>query len=347
MRKLQRIILFIFLTGFSACGGDASDKPESRIPDAPKAEDATLNLSIKRFEQDLFALEKGDFSRDTAALFKKYGDFPELFTSRIIRVGSRQNPLFKQNISGFLNDPDIRSVYAEVQKQYAQVDFLQKGISEALGRYHRVFPDSVIPQVLTMVSGFNYNVVVADSTLGIGLDMYLGAKSQFYEWLALPLFKTRNMHRDMMVPDAVRAFVTANHEMQNPSEELIGAMVYHGKVIYFCQQLLPETDARMFLGYTPEEMAWCKANEGQIWAHFVDRKLFYSTDFNDQVKYINDGPFTPGFPKEAPAKAGVWLGWQIVLHYMERHPDMDLAALMAMQDARGLFKDSGYKPLRK
>lgn len=346
MTEFPKRLFFIFLTVLSACSGAGDSSTATRIPDAQELKTPDIRIRFDRFERDWFALNKQNFSADTAMLFKKYGSFPELFSSRIIRTGSRTQPLFRENILGFLNDPDIRTVYAEVQKQYPDIAFLEKPLSEGLNRYHRVFPDTLIPRVVTMVSGFNYSVAATDSVLAIGLDMYLGSKSQFYEWLAMPSYKVKNMHRDMIVADALRGFVTASHSFNQKQEDLISHMVYHGKIQYFCTQLLPNEAAERFLGYDKAQLDWCKANEGRIWSLFIDKKLFYSNDFNDQVSFINDGPFTPGFPKDSPPKIGVWLGWQIVSSYMEKNPKMSIAELLANTDAHQIFKSSGYKPAK-
>ncbi len=346
MTEFTKGLFFIFLTVFSACAGGGDSSTATRIPEATEVETPDIRIRFDRFDRDWFALRKETFTADTQKLFKRYGDFPALFSAKILRTGSPDQPLFRENVLGFINDPDIKTVYAEVQKQYPDIGFMEKPISEGLNRYHRVFPDSLIPRVVTMVSGFNYSVAATDSVLAIGLDMYLGQKSQFYEWLAMPSYKVKNMHREMIVADAIRGFVTASHPFSQKQEDLISYMVYHGKVQYFCTQLLPDTPPEHFLGYDKAQLDWCKANEGRIWSLFIDKKLFYSTDFNDQVSFINDGPFTPGFPKDSPPKIGVWLGWQIVKSYMDRNPKMGLAELMANTDAHQLFKSSGYKPAK-
>ena len=37
-----------------------------------------------------------------------------------------------------------------------------------------------MPEVVAFVSGFNYSIVASDSSLGIGLDMYLGKEYEYY-----------------------------------------------------------------------------------------------------------------------------------------------------------------------
>ena len=113
------------------------------------------------------------------------------------------------------------------------------------------------------------------------------------------------------------------------------------------QQLLVEESKENILTYTPQQLKWCEEHESDIWAHFMERKIFFSSDFQLRLDYINDGPFTKGFPKEAPSRVGVWLGVQIVNSYMVKHPDVTLQQLMNNQDLHQIFNQSGYKPNKK
>lgn len=338
------VSLIFFLTGFFACNS-SENKPEERlIPKVLEEEELNQSVFFARFEQDLFRSSDSTFTKDTLEIRKKYNSFFDLFTERIIRVGNNRQPLFKQNLLGFLNDPDIRSVYSESQKQYPELSAEEKVLSDAFNRYHRAFPDSLVPKVVTMISGFNYTIATSDSVLAIGLDMYLGSKCRFYELLAMPLFKTQNMNRSNIVPDAMRGFLMANFPMNASTDDLISSMIYHGKIAFLSQVLLPDVSEALILGYTDKQIEYNRSNESRIWSHFVDKQLFYSKDFNDQVNYINDGPFTPGFTKDTPPRMGIWLGLQLVKKYMDQNRQIALPELMRNNDMHAIFKQSGYKP---
>lgn len=344
MCRLLTGICGILLTLLWGCGS-APEVPPLRTENQTD-EIAPVQILPKRFEQLLFGFSKESFSEDTLKMYREFGSFPDLFTSRIIRVGSKNMPLFRENLLGFIQDPDIRQVFTEVQRQYSTLDQEIEDLSLAFRRYKTIFPDSIVPQVITMVSGFNYNVVVDDSSLAIGLDMYLGDSCRFYEWLALPKYKIDRMNRTQLVPDAIRGYLLSNFVIDNEDNDLVTRMINQGRIIYFMQQLLPTYSEARILAYTNAQLNWCNENEGKIWSHFIDKKLFYSSDLNDELAYLNDGPFTKGFPEDAPARIGVWLGYSIVKSYMKNHEDVSLEMLMANKDAHALFNTSGYKPVR-
>jgi hypothetical protein len=347
MRGLQILIWGILLTLVISCGSstESGNSEPLRVNKAPE-DMQVLTISIERFERDLFSFKKESFTNDTLRNYRQYGTFLDLFASKIIRVGNKSFPLFRENLLGFTNDPDIRSVYNEVQKQYPDLKVEEADLSTAFSRFHQAFPDTFIPRIYSMISGFNFNVVIADSSLGLALEMYLGDSCKFYELLALPKYKVDRMNRQQIVPDVVRAYLMGTFVLNMKENDLISRMVYEGQLMYLISQLLPQYEDARILAYSDAQIDWCEQNEGKIWAHFIDKKLFYSTDFNNEVAYVSDGPFSKGFPKEAPARIGVWLGFTIVKSFMLTHPEVTINELMEMHDAHQFFNTSGYKPTR-
>ena len=56
---------------------------------------------------------------------------------------------------------------------------------------------------------------------------------------------------------------------------------------------------------------------------------------------MNDGPFTPGFPRESPGHVGEWIGWRMVQAYLEDNPATSWPDLLTV-DPRTVLKS--YKP---
>ncbi len=250
MNRSLICIWIIFSTSFFACGDQAGKtKDPLRVGESSNSI-KDVPLRFQRFEQDLFKFSKENFSKDTINCYKKYGSFLDLFTSQIVRVGNKKSPMFREGILGFINDPDIESVKAEVDKQYANTDTIKSELTSAFNLYHKAFPDSLIPNIYTMISGFNYNIVIADSSLSIGLDMYLGKQCKFYELLSFPKYKVAKMTHEFIVPDALRSWMISSFEMKVKNDELVEHMIYQGKMIYSTQQLLPNKSEASLLSFT-------------------------------------------------------------------------------------------------
>ena len=78
----------------------------------------------------------------------------------------------------------------------------------------------------------------------------------------------------------------------------------------------------------------------------MEQELLYSNPNLEVRKFIGEGPFTAGFPEQAPAKLGHFIGWQMVKKYMKQKPELTLVQLMEDGDAQELLNQSKYKPKR-
>lgn len=347
MKRTVVAIIFISSLIFSCSSPQNRDQVNVNLPQSEEVreEDHFPGVSFSRFDQDFSSISKETFSEDTTRLIQKYGSFLDLYTNKIVRLGSRNHPIYRENILGFLNDPDIKEVNEAIQKEYSGITDFTGPVTKGFRRFYELFPDTVIPKILTINSGFNYNIIVADSAVAISLEMYMGENFKFYEWLRLPKYKTARMHRESIPSDLFRGFFASTFSADEGRDDLITEMIHQGKLIYLTEYVLEGIPSHLHFGYSADQLKWANINESKIWSHFVDRKLFYSTDLDAKVAYINDAPFTKGFPKEAPPKIGTWLGYQIVKSYMKKKGE-SIPALIYQSDAHRIFNESGYKPGR-
>ena len=122
-------------------------------------------------------------------------------------------------------------------------------------------------------------------------------------------------------------------------------MIFEGKKMYLLDLYLPTISNQEKIGYSSDKFNWAKANEQQIWMYFIDRKILFSTDFNLNARFLENGPFSKFYMEQdnlSPGKIGVWLGWQIVRSFMEKN-DVSLQELLKMNEDE-IFKKSNYKP---
>jgi len=305
-----------------------------------------LNITVDRFEADLFQINLESIEAEINSLKEKYPNFFPLFTGNIINIGGVENPSLGIGIKGFVTDQSINEVTEKCNENFEDFSDIEHEIAEAFKHYKFYFWDKTIPRVITFISGFNYAIVAADSVLGIGLDMYLGANCKYYEMLGYPGYKSANMHKEAIVPDCMRGWLTTEYVLDESKKDLLSQMIYQGKILYLLDVLLPEVDDTLKIGYTQKQLVWCENNASKIWAFMVDNKMLYTTDHKEIIKFIGEGPFTTGFPKESPARTGWWLGWQIVRSYMDNNEDVTPEKLMTMNDAQSILTDSNYKPRR-
>lgn len=307
--------------------------------------DSDLDLKFNRLESDLFRNEKENLSyEDYLSLNEKYGHFFKLFVENVIAVGRAEDSTTVYYLNHFRNDLQVKEIAGTTLQKYPDVELLNKDFTYAFSRYNKLFPERIIPNLYTFISAFSYTIVVDDSLLGIGLDMYLGSDQEYYRLLGIPAYKVQNMNRENIVSDVMKSWLMTEFELKSENSDLLSNMIYHGKLLYALDLLLPNTEDSIKIGYSREQMSWVRENEKDIFFHFAEKELFYSKEGKQIQKYIGEAPFTPGFPEGSPGMTGRWMGWQIVRKYMENNDPTDLQALFNEADAQKILKLSKYKP---
>ncbi len=330
--SLSHYILFYTLLFVSSCKTDRKEVDVSQVD---------INIHAVRFENDL-AENVGNLSW----LKGKYGSFFDLYTYQLLQLGTPDTSLLKTRLEDFIHDPDITAISADAKSMYLDFTETDAQLTDAFRHYKFYFPGKSVPEVVTFISGFNYAVVSADSTLGIGLDMYLGSDSKYYPSLQLPIYKIRKMRKEYIVPDAMRGWGQSEWEQDPAQTDLLSQMIYLGKIQYFIDRMMPETPDTIKFGYTSAQLQWCEMSEKAIWSFLIDHKLLFSSEASQIGKFVNDGPTTNGFPKESPGNIGSWMGFRIVKAYMDKFDKVTLAQLMEEKDAKKIFRDSNYKPAK-
>lgn len=308
--------------------------------------DIPLEISIRRMEKEFFN-PSGNLLQNHHRLSATYGSFYQRYIENITGIGLLNDPAIDYGLGSFINDKYVKEVYLDTEKKFpGDLDDIRQGLTEALKHALYYFPQMTVPEVVTYVSGFQYAMAVTDSTLGIGLDMYLGKDYINYTKAGIPQYKINFMTADYIVADAMKAWLMTEFfsDEKQSRKDLITTMIQHGKIMVLLDAVLPETPDTIKSGYTKTQFDWCGNNEFNIWAHLVDNELLFTTDPQVITKFFNEAPFTSGFPKESPPKIGVWVGHQIVKSFMDQDPGISIPMLMNWADAHELLKKSRYKP---
>jgi hypothetical protein len=194
------------------------------------------------------------------------------------------------------------------------------------------------------VSRFNHRLFTVEEYIGVGLDQYLGRDCQYYDMLGTPEYMQYNMHPGKIPPDVMDVWGKAVFPYNDSIDNVLNRIIYNGLVLYFVDAMLPGTADHLKIGFSPEQMKFCRSNEKQMWTHLVEHKLLFSTDPLDIRKLTEDAPTTYYFPAESPGRAAVWLGWQIVKEYARRNPDLSVAGIVSERDYQKVLRGARYNP---
>jgi uncharacterized protein YjaZ len=330
------VAVTIVISLFTSCSNNPLDVDISAV--------AVQELKIQRLEKDLFNIDTSDIKGATVKLQSKYGTFYPLFFSRIINNGDVRDSSYALRLKQFIYDRDMRETYEMVVKTYPEEEPLEAELTEMFKHLKYYFPEKNIPSIVTMISGYNQWIVKADSTLAIGLEMYLGSNNKFYGMLALPRYKTMFMNRENILPDVTRELLISEFPYNMNKSDFLSEIVYMGKIMYLTDAMLPDTEDTLKIRYSRAQMEYCTQNEFNVWSYFAAQKLLYTTDQAEIMKFTSEAPFTSALSKESAPRIGYWIGWQIVRHYMKNNPKVTIREMIQETDAQSILMKSKYKP---
>lgn len=233
---------------------------------------------------------------------------------------------------------EVDKVFKDFAKESEEMTALFKHIT-----YY--FPGFKAPKVITLISEVNYNdrVILADSLLLLGLDNYLGAEHRFYA--GLPNYVAKGLDKSYLLPNMASAIAKKVNGYPR-DRTFLSRMVYYGKELYLIDKFLPNKEDYQKINYTKEEMDWALENEEQIWRHFIEQELLYSTAPKLNQRFLDPAPFSKfglELDSESPGRLGRYIGWQIVKAFVNKNPTITPSQLLSIP-ADDILKKSNYKP---
>jgi len=311
-----------------------------------------VKVTIDRFDKDVEAMRTQNREQVAGGLFKKYGPFYRDFMERVIQVGSIRDTNYLKTFGEVIANQPYNDVKHEVDSIYPNLDKQDEELTDAFKHIKYYFPKKNLPKVYAYFSGFQLQNALGDGYVGIGLDLFLGADSKFYNASAIrevfPKYVSRRFTPAFITPKVVETIAKEDMFPQKDEDEksLLTRMIYQGKLLYFEEKILPNMPDTLKIGYTGKQLKWCEDFKSSIWGFFLEQNLLYETDYDKYQKYIGEAPFTPGLGEknDSAPRLGVWTGWQIVREYMDKHPEVTLAQLMADHDAQKILNESKYRP---
>ncbi len=323
--------------GLNSCGSDRFDVDVSEV---------NVNLEWNRLDREFFQLRPNNYELQQAELTAKYGSFYKRYVENVLQLGMLDDPALKYSVASFLSNKDVIDVADEVEKEFSNLEAEKKALEMAFRYYQYHFPEKSIPQVVSFLSGFDSKVAATDRFLGIGLDLYLGKEHEFYTYMKWPDYKRAQMVRERIPYDAMRGWLLTEFDSAENENDLISRMIVYGRVLYAMDAMFYGKPDHLKIGYSAQDLAWCEENQTHIWGMFIESEKLFSSNTNDIRRYISEGPFTPGMPKESPAQVSYWVGWEIVKSFMEENPSVTLPQLMEMPiNGREFLTQSKYKPV--
>lgn len=304
-----------------------------RNQNSPDVSEVNPLIEIGHFDHRFFAIDSTQFDEDLIVLKR---DFPSFFEI------DHDATVFKKRY----DDPQVRELYTSVDSIYSNTDVLDDELRKAFKYFYHHFPSHDSLKLYTWISNFESlePVIVSGNTLLIALDLYLGEESHFYK--TAPAYIKYGFDKSFILSDVFQSYFSAYIPLMDDNS-LLASMIHYGKIHYLSALMLPDAAPELIMTYPGPKMEWCFANEGNIWAYFIDNNLLFSTHQQNKQRFIEDAPFSKfytSFDSDTPGRIGQWIGWRIVSSYMSAHPETSLSDLIKEQDAQKILRESRYKP---
>ncbi|MFC2080182.1 hypothetical protein ACFLRQ_01770 [Bacteroidota bacterium] len=306
--------------------------------------DINVSIEVQRFDREIFMLNFDSIDNSISKFYSSYGDFFDVFNVHVINIGPASQKYYGSYLSMFVNDQLNNEVYEYTQGMFPDMLDIENELTQAFKRYKVHFPDSLVPRVVAYVSRFNQKLFTVDNYIGIGLDQYLGRDCQYYDMLQTPEYMQYNMYPAKIPSDVVKVWASAMFEYNDSIDNVLSRMIYNGLLLYFTEALLPDMSDSLKLGFTSDQMKFCRSNEQQMWTYLIEHKLLFSSDQLSIRKLIDDAPTTQYFPRESPGRAATWLGWQIVREYARKNKDLTVHEILTERDYQKILRASKYDP---
>ena len=190
----------------------------------------------------------------------------------------------------------------------------------------------------------NYkSIVFTDSCMLLALNHYLGADDAGYA--AWPAYMRLDKTPKRMAYDIVEALVANEFPyVRTPESTVLSRIVYEGAITLAKIKLVPNGTLSEALGYTTEQLEWLYNHESELWNALVGRNLLYSTSEDVAEKLVSPAPSTPLVSPYSPGRVGRYIGYCILVSYLENNSTTSLPHLLTPEfyDNPSLLVESAY-----
>lgn len=293
--------------------------------------------AIERFDIEVFDYPSLDSTRradfrahyNTPIAFVLKGDTADIDGALAEYASSRAVKMF---------EPDIIA-------RLSMTDSLETALGCLKTRLGELLPSTQWRKLYGVISTYNQSVILADSSLLIGLNHYLGSDYPAYSYFE-PYQRAVKTPRHL--PYDVAEALIANRFPYQPAEgaTLLNRMLYEGALLAAVNSTVADSNPAESMGYGEEEWKWLSENEKNAWSALIDRELLFSIDPTITDRMVRPAPATSLIHPDAPGRAGRYIGYRIAQAYLKRHPEKSAEWLLSPEfyNSPTALVDSQYMP---
>ena len=99
-----------------------------------------MPVKIDRMEKSLFTIPVDAIPESIPRLEQQYGELFDLYSRRVIRIGSPKDPEYPDELTGFLTDSYMNLAYKRVMEVFPHLKDIETGLGKAFSITAGNFP---------------------------------------------------------------------------------------------------------------------------------------------------------------------------------------------------------------
>ncbi len=133
----------------------------------------------------------------------------------IIRIGKVNDPQINIKFLRFYQDSTLQALINEAEQQYANMNDINEGLTDAFKYLKKEIPNLEIPEVYAQIGSLDQSVIVGNGMIGICLDKYLGAEYDLYlkPEYGYSVDQRKMMEREYIIPDCISFYLLSLYPM--------------------------------------------------------------------------------------------------------------------------------------
>lgn len=229
---IRKIYFALFIAMLLCVGCEFKLKPNDDDNDAS-------HVRIERYDRlESRYLITGDFS----ALQQMNTEFPietRTLVEKMLQIGEVSDHDINERFLRFYQDSTLQTIITDAESEYANMDDLNKELSQSLQQLKDWLPDMPIPRVYAQIGALDQSIVVGDKLIGISLDKYMGAKYPVYKEFGFSREQLSSMGRSNIVPDCLSFYLLSLYPMANYDQRTqLEKDLHMGKVMWVVNKAL-------------------------------------------------------------------------------------------------------------
>lgn len=351
VKSISRIIFLLsVMVVFHACNKSTKQDDKTLFG---KEKPVKENLKLHRFDKALFEYNNQDPQNKEQYLLSLEKEYKPMFAA------SLSDKQYLSVIKSFVEDEQMRQANKLIAEAYPDLNWLEDGLAEALGRIRSIRSDHAKSEIYTLILGpaeysfaYQNRILVYPEFSAISLDLYsMNVLSSHPYYKTIPEYLRGSLTKDNILPDYVRVYLQeitfrdVPLQSQNPEATLLDCIIDEGKYAYAVSSVLPRYKLQYVLRYTEQQQKWVEQNEYNIWSYIIQNQLLYCKDRTKYLSLIAEGPTTRGI-SDSPSRIGNYIGYKIVEAYMNEN-SITIDSLFKINDSEVILKSSKYKPSKQ